>query len=91
MTSIYLPGVFRHRINPNAKNHINAKPVPLMEDLLQILPSDGGVIVLDPFVGGGATIKACLNTGRQCIGIEQNPETLSSAIAFIENNEVLSF
>ena len=91
LTSNYLPGVFRHIVHPKSKNHINAKPVPLMENLLRVLPDKDGVVVLDPFVGGGATVKACLNTGRRCIGIEQNPETIKSAIALIENNEVISY
>ena len=91
LTANCLPGVFRHRVNPNEKNHINSKPVPLMEDLLKLLPGDGEVVILDPFVGGGATAKACLNTGRQCIGIEQNPEALRSAIEFIEHGKVIAF
>lgn len=32
--------------------------------------SKGGDVVLDPFIGGGSTAIACLNTGRDFIGIE---------------------
>ena len=81
-----LPGVLRHRVVPTEKNHINAKPVPLLEDLLRVLPA--GATVLDPFVGGGSTAKACANTGRSCIGIELNAETAESASAFIEFNQI---
>lgn len=91
LTSNCLPGVFRYRVNPNEKNHINAKPVPLMGDLLKILPDSSEVVVLDPFVGGGATAKACQNSNRQCIGIEQNPETVGAAVDFIEKNKVTTF
>ena len=31
-------------------------------------------IVLDPFFGSGTVGEVCLETGRQCIGIELKPE-----------------
>jgi site-specific DNA-methyltransferase (cytosine-N4-specific) len=31
-------------------------------------------IVLDPFFGSGTVGEVCINTGRQCVGIELNPE-----------------
>ena len=40
-------------------------------DNLQELPSP---IVLDPFVGSGTTLKACIDLGINFIGIELNPE-----------------
>ncbi|MDR2573959.1 MAG: site-specific DNA-methyltransferase, partial [Desulfovibrio sp.] len=36
--------------------------------LLAITPDDA--LVLDPFLGGGTTAVAALETGRRCIGIE---------------------
>ncbi len=35
--------------------------------------SNKGDLVVDPVLGSGTTMKACLQTGRRCIGIETNP------------------
>ena len=66
------PGVFAHRVNPAAKVHLTSKPVALLVDLLAIAPE--GVVVLDPFMGGGTTALACLETGRQFVGVELSRE-----------------
>lgn len=62
------PGVFRHSISAREKQHITAKPVALMADLLRITRPGG--VILDPFMGSGSTGIACVRTGRQFIGIE---------------------
>ena len=36
--------------------------------------SNEGDKVLDPFSGSGTTLRVCQQTGRNCIGIEINPE-----------------
>jgi site-specific DNA-methyltransferase (adenine-specific) len=51
---------------------LTGKPVPLLRDLLAVM-GEGGV-VLDPFLGGGTTAVAALETGRRCIGIELSEE-----------------
>lgn len=40
-----------------------------------------GNLVFDPFLGGGTTALACLQTGRDCIGYEINPVTADIARA----------
>ncbi len=51
--------------------HQTQKPVALMEWCLSFLPE--GCTVLDPFMGSGTTGVACMNTGRNFIGIEIDP------------------
>lgn len=52
--------------------HPTQKPVALLEDLIQTFsnPCD---VVLDFTMGSGSTGVACVNTGRQFIGIELDP------------------
>jgi len=53
------------------KVHPNQKPVELFEFLIRSF-TDEGAVVLDNCIGSGTTAIACLNTGRQFIGIELN-------------------
>ena len=54
----------------NGKNlHDTEKPIELMQILIENSSKEND-IVLDPFSGIGATIKACINTNRNFIGIE---------------------
>jgi len=52
--------------------HLSAKPVPLMCELLEATTSGG--VLLDPFMGGASTGLACLETGRQFVGVEMSEE-----------------
>ncbi len=54
--------------------HPTVKPLKLMEYLCTLTKTPTGGIVLDPFAGSGTTLLAAKNTGREYIGIEQNPE-----------------
>ena len=67
-----LPGVFTYAVDPKQKVHLTAKPVRLVKDLLGVSPE--GATVLDPFLGGGTTAMACLETGRRFIGVELSTE-----------------
>lgn len=49
--------------------HDSEKPVSLMEILIQNSSNEGDT-VLDPFMGSGSTMVACVNTKRNGIGIE---------------------
>ena len=53
--------------------HITVKPVKLIEHLIKLFSKKNSVI-LDPFMGSGTTALACINTCRNCIGIEINKE-----------------
>ena len=49
------------------------KPVPLLEYLVNTYTKEGE-LVLDNCMGSGSTGIACLNTGRNFIGIEKDPQ-----------------
>jgi len=53
--------------------HPTQKPVALFEWILRLY-SKPGDIILDPFLGSGTTVAACINLERQYIGIEINPD-----------------
>lgn len=65
-------------ITPNSSswqetNHPTEKPIELIKWIIKIC-SNKNEIVLDPFLGSGTTMKACLELKRNCIGIEINPK-----------------
>ena len=50
-------------------DHPSPKPVGLMRVLIETVTPSGG-LVLDPFMGGGTTLRAAKASGRRAIGIE---------------------
>ncbi len=62
------PGLYRQNVVAAQKVHLTSKPLPLLVDLLSVAPEGG--TVLDPFMGGGTTALACIETGRRFIGVE---------------------
>ena len=61
-------------------SHNTVKPKALMAKILRTVPADNGPIV-DPFMGSGTTMLACLETGHDGIGIEREAEYLEIADA----------
>jgi 16S rRNA G966 N2-methylase RsmD len=59
--------------------HPTVKPVALVADAV-LDCSARGDIVLDAFLGSGATLIACERTGRRCRGIEIDPRYVDTAI-----------
>lgn len=47
-------------------------PVEVMKNIIGILPED--VVIVDPFMGSGTTGVACVELGRQFVGIEIDPD-----------------
>ncbi|WP_428562294.1 MAG: DNA methyltransferase [Solidesulfovibrio sp. DCME] len=66
------PGVYHHNVVTSQKVHLTGKPLPLLIDLLSVTPEGG--MVLDPFLGGGTTALACIETGRRFVGMELSGE-----------------
>jgi site-specific DNA-methyltransferase (adenine-specific) len=58
--------------------HPTQKPVALFEWILKLY-SKPGDIILDPFLGSGTTVAACINLERQYIGIEISPDYVFAA------------
>ncbi|CAI1502423.1 DNA adenine methyltransferase YhdJ [Serratia grimesii] len=66
-------------------NHPTVKPVELMRYLCRLVTPAGG-IVLDPFMGSGSTGKAALLEGFGFIGVELDPDHLTTAAARIAHS-----
>lgn len=60
--------------------HPTCKPVTLFAYIISFLTKPGAT-VLDPFCGSGTTGVACLQTGRDFIGCEMEPEYVAIAQA----------
>lgn len=67
-----------HYCNKNRRKHPTQKPEGLFERII-LASSNKGDLVLDPFVGSGTALRVCQNTGRNCIGIDINPDYVSMA------------
>jgi DNA modification methylase len=67
--------------------HPCQKPVKLLEQLIRIHSNEGDLIV-DPFLGGGSTMIACMDTGRNCIGFELDKEIFEVAKKRIEDYKI---
>ena len=59
--------------------HPTPKPVSLLREAIKDVSHRNG-IVLDPFLGGGATLIAAERTGRRCFALEIDPEYVDASI-----------
>ena len=74
--------------NQKAKEHPTQKPVALFEYLIKTYTNEGE-IVLDNCIGSGTTAIACINTGRNFIGIEIEEKYVKIARERIEKHKKL--
>jgi site-specific DNA-methyltransferase (adenine-specific) len=81
------PGVYQHNVEAAQKVHLTSKPLGLLVDLLGVTPEGG--TVLDPFLGGGTSALACINTGRRFVGVELSAEYAALASGRIREAERL--
>ena len=63
---------FEFCIRGKMPEHPSPKPIEYMTKLI-LRVTDEGATVLDPFMGSGTTGVACVQTGRNFIGIEIDP------------------
>lgn len=66
--------------------HVTQKPVDLLAYLIQTYTNPGDT-VLDNCMGGGSTGVACVQTGRDFIGIEIDPDYFKTAKDRIEQEQ----
>jgi site-specific DNA-methyltransferase (adenine-specific) len=66
--------------------HPTQKPVALLERII-LASTKVDDLVLDPFMGSGTTGVACLNTGRQFVGVELEPAYVNLAMRRLEELE----
>ena len=80
LTDTYDRCEYDYPITPNSEKvgHPTQKPLDLMEEIIK-RHTDKGEVILDPFIGSGTTAVAAINTGRNFIGIEQEPEYVGIA------------
>ena len=77
--SEYDNGVYRYPIaNNGTRYHPTQKPVELMSDLIE-KHSNPGDLVVDPFVGGGTTAVAALDTDRRFVGCDTDSHYIKTA------------
>jgi site-specific DNA-methyltransferase (adenine-specific) len=58
---------------PVKNTHPTVKPISLMQDLINLVTSEGET-VLDPFLGSGTTAVAAVLSGRKWVGCEMTDE-----------------
>lgn len=68
-----------NNVKNKTHNHPTEKPVELMEILIKNSTNEGD-LVLDPFVGVGATALACQNLNRNFIGCEIDKKYYDTAM-----------
>ena len=73
--------------NGSKKYHPTGKNLDLFTELIED-NSNENELILDPFMGGGTTGIACLNTNRNFIGIELDEEYFQVAKKRIEGHKV---
>lgn len=74
---------FKTAESEGKSRHPTQKPIALMEYLIRTYTNPGDT-VLDNTMGSGTTGVACVNTGRQFIGIERDPNYFDIAKQRIE-------
>lgn len=73
--------------NPEkVKYHPAQRPVQLMEDILNTFLDEGRGTVFVPFLGSGATLRACYNLGHRGFGFDTNNEYKDKFLLAVEED-----
>lgn len=68
------------------KYHPAQRPVALMEDILNTFVDEGRGTILVPFLGSGATLRACYNLGHRAFGFDTNNEYKDKFLLAVEED-----
>lgn len=79
-----MAGIYRDAAGRYRRRHSTQKPATLMRQLIADFTQPGDMI-LDPFLGGGSTLLAAAELGRQGIGYEIDPEMAALAKLTIDH------
>ena len=74
--SAFMKDVIHIVMDKNKPKHPHEKPIKAIEKLIKCASNEGDT-VLDPFLGSGTTMHACLELNRNCIGVEINPKYIN--------------
>jgi hypothetical protein len=69
------------------KLHVHQKPIRLMTKLVK---ETSAPIIVDPYMGSGTTLAACVRLGRPCIGIEIRRPDFETACTRLQEELQLS-
>ena len=72
-------------VSKKDNSHPCVMPLEVMKNIIGILPD--GITVIDPFMGSGTTGVACVNTGKNFIGIELDKGYFNIAKQRIEQSK----
>ena len=81
--NIIRPGGLIKKILPAKNQHPTAKDPALAAHFIR-LHSQRGDLVLDPFMGGGSTLWAALQTGRRFVGVECDERWFDACVVLAE-------
>lgn len=78
--TVYKPNVFHcNRVTGDEREHNAAKPVGLIEELIQASTDPDGKVG-ELFTGSGSTLIACEKQGRSCFAMELDPKNAQITI-----------
>ena len=67
--------------------HPTVKPLKLMEYLCKLVSMPEGNLLLDPFCGSGSTLVACKQLGLNCVGIDEDPKSVATALRRLKHTK----
>ena len=74
---------------PRVQVHPHEKPVPLLQELMDV-STDTGDVVLDPFMGSGSTLVAARGIGRFGVGFEIDEKHYDTACNRLKEGNLFS-
>jgi site-specific DNA-methyltransferase (adenine-specific)/modification methylase len=90
MAPLFVPHLWRGGMRAGEENvsrlqhkyHPAQKPEAVMQQCVRLITP--GVVIVDPFMGSGSTLVACVHEGRPCIGIELDEHAFQIACSRVE-------